>query len=195
MDQNRAPGLLNQNYKITNLGANAIGLGLAERLAPNGEITIPSVLMNSYIIGALNNGFISCVPDPRTNPGPTNDTVLFVLRNADFGVTTDQLMTKLGLFTSYVVQGAVVIWKSGAFNTACAGGVYDAASKGGNALVVAAQSYAALTGAGTAITVALANLKVNSIETATPFFSLTTANTGGTGTLRGDIFLLGLVTD
>jgi hypothetical protein len=33
------------------------------------------------------------------------------------------------------------------------------------------------------------------IQTATPFFSLTTANTGGTGTLVADIFLFGDVAD
>ena len=70
MDLNRPAGVFPTSYVITNLGNNAIGLGIDERLAPNGTVTIGFNLLNSYILAALNNGLISCTPDPRAGMVP-----------------------------------------------------------------------------------------------------------------------------
>ena len=117
---------------------------------------------------------------------------LFVLRGADMTLTTDQVFTKLCGFTNYVVTNIVGVRKTGAFGTACLGGVYTAASKGGSALLAATQIWAALTGAGTAQAATLANILQTVAASATPILSLTTGNTGA---LTADIFIQGIVTD
>ncbi len=58
--------------------------------------------------------------------------------------------------------------------TTAAGGVYNAASKGGTALVASSQAYSALTGAGKALDLTLANTDVQAAGTAL-YLSLTTA--------------------
>lgn len=130
------------------------------------------------------------------------DTLLFVLASADLGVTTDQTFTKLCVGTNYVISGVIFRRTSGAFNTACAGGIYTAAAKGGTALVAAAQSYANLTGANKLVKVDTVTNSANfaaanttDAQTATPILSLTTANTGGTGTLVATVGIYGYVVD
>jgi hypothetical protein len=101
---------------------------------------------------------------------------LFVLNSANLTLTTDQTMTQVFAGTFYVVQVIGVVWASGAFGTACAGGIYTATAKGGTAIVAAGQSYAALTGSGTAVNDVIA---AAGPFNATPiYFSLTTGNTG-----------------
>lgn len=130
------------------------------------------------------------------------DQLLFVLASADMGVTTDQTFTKLMVGTNYVITGVIFRRTSGAFNTACAGGIYTAATKGGTALVAAGQSYANLTGANKLVIVNtvtnsanFATANTTDAQTATPILSLTTANTGGTGTLVASIGIFGYVVD
>lgn len=100
---------------------------------------------------------------------------LFTLTGANMTLTTDQTFTKLMSGTIFVPQLITAVWASGAFNTACAGGIYTAATKGGTAIVAAAQSYAALTGSGTSVNCAIAASGPFSV---TPILSLTTGNTG-----------------
>ena len=90
------------------------------------------------------------------------------------------------------MTNVIAIRKSGAFGTACIGGIYSAATKGGDAIVAATQSWAALTGAGTAVAATIANLLQTKVETATPNLSLTTGNTGA---LTADFFILGVCVD
>lgn len=116
---------------------------------------------------------------------------LFILRAADMTLTTDQAFTKQGAFTNYVVTGVTAIRKTGALGVACAGGIYTAATKGGDAILAAVQSWATLTGASTATLATVANL-ISKVESATPILSLTTGNTG---TLTADIFVTGSVVD
>ena len=116
---------------------------------------------------------------------------LFVLRGANMTLTTDQAFTKLFTGTNYVVTNVVAVTKTGAFGVACAGGVYTAASKAGDAIVAAAQVWTGLTGAGLAVVATAANI-IQKQETATPFLSLTTGNTGA---LTADLFIQGVVTD
>lgn len=116
---------------------------------------------------------------------------LFVLRAANMTLTTDQAFTKLFTGTNYVVTNVVAVTKSGAFGIACLGGVYTAASKAGDAVVAAAQAWAGLTALGLTVMVSAANI-IQKQETATPFLSLTTGNTGA---LTADLFIQGVVTD
>ena len=76
-----------------------------------------------------------------------NEIPLFVLRNADLQSTADQAVAKQGDFTSYIVRRVVAKRVSGGPTVACAGGIYTAAAKGGDALVAAAQSWAGVSGA------------------------------------------------
>lgn len=116
----------------------------------------------------------------RMNPGPAGglavgsvSQALFTLNAANMQLTSDQSLVKNFTGTYWLPQSITVIWASGAFNTSCAGGIYTAASKGGTAIVAAAQSYAALTGSGTAINIAIAAAGPWGV---TPILSLTTGN-------------------
>lgn len=118
--------------------------------------------------------------------------LLYVLRGADMTITTDQAFTKAFGGTNYVIQAVVVKRVSGAFGTACLGGIYDTAAKGGNALVAATQSYLALTGAGTCTVSTLAAIATTKVESTAPILSLTTGNTGA---LTADHFIFGVCVD
>lgn len=118
--------------------------------------------------------------------------LLFVLRNADMTLVTDQTLTKQFGGTSYVITSVVFKRVAGAFGVACAGGIYDTAAKGGNAFVAAGQSYASMTGANTATVATLAAVASTIVSTATPILSLTTGNTGA---LNADVFIYGVCVD
>jgi hypothetical protein len=114
-----------------------------------------------------------------------------LIRAADFTLTTDQPLTWLlpAAPANYIVRRVVAVRKSGAFGAACLGGLYTAASKGGNALVAATQTWAGLTIAGTCVDAGLAAIATSSVTTAaTLYLSLTTGNTGA---LTGDVLVYG----
>ena len=94
--------------------------------------------------------------------------VLFVLRSADLTLTSDQIFTKLFGGSNYIITGIFANRKTGAFGVACLGGIYNAASKGGTAIVAAAQSWALLTGAATSVAAVVAT---QIVQTATPIGS------------------------
>lgn len=118
--------------------------------------------------------------------------LLFVLRGANMTLTTDQAFTKQFGGTTYQITSVSAVRKTGAFGVACVGGIYDTASKAGNALIAAAQVWSALTGANTIQTATLAAIAGSVASTATPFLSLTTGNTGA---LTADLFIWGVVLD
>lgn len=123
---------------------------------------------------------------------PANITqTLFVLRSANMTLTTDQALTRQFTGTNYVVTNVMTVTKSGAFGLACTGGVYTGAGKTGDAVVSAAQSWNGLTSTESTSVVPSSNI-IQKQETATPFLSLTTGNTG---TLTADLFIQGMVTD
>lgn len=127
-----------------------------------------------------------------STPAGNISQTLFVLRNANMTLATDQAFSKLFSGTSYVVSGVFAVCKTGAFGVACIGGVYTGAGKTGDALLAAAQSFAGLTAAGTVASAPLANVLQTKSSTATPFLSLTTGNTGA---LTADLFVTGIVVD
>lgn len=102
---------------------------------------------------------------------------LYILETANMAVDTDQPFTKVFSGTTYVITKIVGVRVSGAFNTACAGGIYNGTGKpAGGVLVAAAQSWANLTGAGKMVDCTLAALNGTDFQAATPYLSLTTAN-------------------
>jgi hypothetical protein len=113
--------------------------------------------------------------------------LLFVLRGANMQSTSDQTFTKVYGGTNYFVTSIVARQRSGGASVACAGGVYDAATKGGNAIVVAAQSWVTLA-SGVIVSAALAALTGTTLLTNTPILSLTT---GSTAACTADLYIYG----
>ena len=116
---------------------------------------------------------------------------LFVLRNANMQLTTDQTFTKLFAGTNYVTTAIVAKRVSGAASVACLGGIYDAAAKGGNALVAVGQSWVTLA-SGIIVTATLAALNATTLLSATPILSL---STGSTAACVADLFIFGVILD
>lgn len=117
--------------------------------------------------------------------------LLFVGRALDFRLTTDQALTKLFSGTNYYVTSIIAKRVSGGASVACVGGIYDAASKGGNALVGAAQSWVTL-GSNVNVVPTLAAVISTALTSATPFLSLTT---GSTAAITADVFIFGYCID
>lgn len=120
------------------------------------------------------------------------DGLLFVLRSGDFQSTADQAFTKLTGCTNYLVTYVCAVRKTGGATVVCAGGIYTAAAKAGNALVAAAQSWIGLSGAAKSVLATLAAITNTDIQTATPILSLTT---GSTAAVTADIFIYGVPLD
>ena len=117
---------------------------------------------------------------------------LFVGRNLNFQLATDQALTKITGATSYMITQIVAARKTGAGSVACAGGIYDAPAKGGNAIVAAVQSWVTLA-AGVIVVPTLAALVGTALlSSSTLFLSLTT---GSTGAVTGDVFVFGYPID
>lgn len=114
--------------------------------------------------------------------------LLFKLSAANFQLTTDQAFTKLFSGTSYSPQLIIARQRSGAASVACAGGIYDAAAKGGNALVAAGQSWVTLA-SGVIVVATLAAIDATTLFANTPVLSLTT---GSTAAITADVFIYGV---
>jgi len=111
--------------------------------------------------------------------------VLFRLIGANMNVTTDQSLVKLFNFSDYTIDRIIVTNASLSLTTA-AGGAYSAASKGGTAIVAAAQVYSALTTAAGVLALTLANTNK---RTETPILALTT---GQGAAATADVYLIGV---
>lgn len=109
------------------------------------------------------------------------------LLNVDLNITTDQIIPIINA-SKYVVRSIVVTNASANLSVSlAAGGLYSAGSKGGTAIVAAAQLYTALTSAAVASNLTIAVGAIARAETSL-FFSLTTAH-GSAATM--DIYLFG----
>jgi hypothetical protein len=117
---------------------------------------------------------------------------LFTLSSADMTLTTDQVFTKNFTGTNYVIQKILATWAAGAFSSACAGGIYTAASKGGNALVAASQSYGNMTASGKLVDCTLTSVVSTDVQSVTPILSLTTGNAAA---LRCNFLIFGYIVD
>lgn len=112
------------------------------------------------------------------------------LYDADMTLDTDQAFTfVMSPVVAYIITKVTAYRKTGAYNTACAGGIYTSASKAGTAVVAAGQSYAGLTGAGKLQDCTVAAVNGTDVNTAsTLFLSLTTGNGAA---LTADIYVWG----
>jgi hypothetical protein len=114
--------------------------------------------------------------------------LLFKLSGANLQLTTDQTFTKLYSGNAYQITNIVARQRTGAASVVCAGGIYDAAAKGGNAIIAAAQSWVTLA-SGVIVTGTLATLVQTTLLTNTPILSLTT---GSTAACTADFYIYGV---
>lgn len=123
---------------------------------------------------------------------PYNQTMqrLFVLRNANMQLTTDQPFVQIFQGILWDPQTIVANWKSGAFSGTCTGGIYMGASKTGTVVSPSGTSYAGLTGANTQVNAAVAAFTTT--FTGAPILSL---GVGSTTALTCDVFIYGFCLD
>ena len=130
--------------------------------------------------------FSPCSGDLNTSCQVTNmhtgaNRALCSIRSANFNITTDQACAIPASVTAWMPTTILVTNCSGTF-TLAAGGVYPTTSKGGTALVAAAQAYTALTGSTVVLSLTLASGIATTRQTGnTVYLSLTTA-TGSAAT-------------
>jgi hypothetical protein len=125
---------------------------------------------------------------PSTTTNSQQQQLLFKLSGANLQLTTDQPFTKVYSGTNYLITSIVARQRSGAASVICAGGIYDTAAKGGNAIVAAAQSWVTLA-SGVIVSGTLAALVQTALLTNTPILSLTT---GSTAACTADLFIFGV---
>ena len=134
-----------------------------------------------------------CSGDLNTSCQVTNlhtgvSRVLCSIRAANFNVTTDQSCVIPASITAWVPTSILVTNCSGTF-TLAAGGVYPTTSKGGTALVAAAQVYTALTGATVILGLTLAANIATTRQTVNAVYLSLTTGTGGAATC--DFYVIG----
>lgn len=112
--------------------------------------------------------------------------LLAYLKDADFNSTADQQLSSLP--ARYIIRRIVVANPSISLTTA-AGGIYAAPSKGGTAIVAAAQVYSALTGVSKFLDLTLAAVcGTDWFVEASIYLSLTTAQGADA---RADLYIFG----
>lgn len=126
-----------------------------------------------------------------STPGSQAGQVLFVLRSANMAITTDQAFTRLFPGTNYRITDIIAVRKTGGASVACLGGIYDAASKGGSAIVAVGQSWVALA-ASVNVVPTIEAVVATALLSATPFLSL---STGSTAACTADVFIFGYCVD
>jgi hypothetical protein len=119
---------------------------------------------------------------------PAGVQLLFKLAGANMQLATDQAFTKVYGGSAYAPTLIFARQRTGGASVACVGGIYDAAAKGGNAMVAAAQSWVTLAN-GVIVNSALAALVATTLLTNTPILSLTT---GSTAACTADLFIYGV---
>ncbi len=117
--------------------------------------------------------------------------VLFTLRSANMQLTTDQQFTRLFAGVNYRITDIIAVRKTGAGATSILGGIYDAASKGGSAIVAVGQNWVTLA-ANVNVVPTLAAVVATALLSGTPYLSL---STGSTGACTADLFILGYCID
>lgn len=113
--------------------------------------------------------------------------VLFSLVGANMNSTADQQFTKLGTFTNWNAFTIVAVNPSTNLTTAV-GGIYTAASKGGDAMIANTQVYTSLTSSVGRQPLTFVNTLCG-VRTETPYLSLTTPQ-GSAAT--ADFYIYGL---
>lgn len=119
---------------------------------------------------------------------PNANRLIGKLTSANFNSTADQAI-KIDA-SKYIIR-RIIVTNASTSLTLAAGGVYDAASKGGNAVVGSTQIYTGLTGSTKYTDLTLASiLSTDTLTAATLYFALTT---GQGGAASADIYIFGEV--
>ena len=127
---------------------------------------------------------------PAPQVTSTLQQLLFIGRNLNFQLATDQSLSKVFTGTNYLITNIVVKQKSGAASGLTAGGLYDGVSKTGNIIVLASQVWSTLA-AGLLVQPPLVALSAQ-LTASTLFISLTT---GSTTASIADVFVFGSIID
>lgn len=136
---------------------------------------------------SLNSGpAVTQTPNPQALLNNNAYQLLFVLRAADMRNTKDQQFTKVFDGIYWDPQLITARQVSGAYNTACLGGIFTGAGKTGSAIVAVGQSYSTMTGPNTHThcTVQASTTTFSEI----PYLSLSTGNGAA---LTADFFIWG----
>lgn len=120
--------------------------------------------------------------------GSVGVRVLWVKTAANMNSTADQALTKVGTFTNFIVTGIRAANPSTNL-TLAVGGVYQAASKAGNALVANTQVYSALAASTDGLNLTQTSTGNGLLSASALYLSLTTAQ-GGAAT--ADLYVLGV---
>jgi hypothetical protein len=123
-----------------------------------------------------------------TNTAANTTRVLCSIRAANFNVTTDQACAIAAAVTAYTVT-SILITNCSTSMTLAVGGVYPTTSKGGTALVAAAQVYTALTASTITLLATLAANIATTRYTATNLYLSLTTGQGTAATC--DFYVLG----
>ncbi len=119
---------------------------------------------------------------------PLDFGLLFILKGANFTLTTDQAFTRVGTFSNYRVSYVNAVMQTGGINSFCSGGIYTAASKGGFQIIASSQSWSTLTAAGKMLLPTLAAINNTQMMSEDLYFSLTSATVQPA---VGDIYVYG----
>lgn len=129
------------------------------------------------------NGSVS-----TTTTAVNTNRVLCSIRTANFNTTADQACTIPGTITAWAVSSIMVTNCTGTMTLAI-GGVYPTTSKGGTALVAAAQAYSALSSATIVLNATLAaNIATTRYTVNTVYLALTT---GAGSAATCDFYVIG----
>lgn len=120
--------------------------------------------------------------------GTGTEQLLGSLIGANFNVTTDQAIPITRIGSQKYLITKIVVTNASTSLTNADGGIYTATSKGGTAIVAAAQVYTALTSATVALNLTLA---VNNTYTLDNIYFSLTGTQGGAAT--ADIYVFGIV--
>lgn len=174
----RLVGTPNQLYKTRNTSYTASSAGV---------ISIASPPPATDVLDLLNSG---CVPIATFGSG----IMLGFVKGANMNITTDQPFDMAPGWSSLFSFRITKITAQGASLslTTAAGGIYQAASKAGTAIVAAGQVYTALTGPNLALDLTLAAGTTVYAPNTQPILSLTTPQGAAASCnvyIFGDIFL------
>lgn len=123
-----------------------------------------------------------------TTTATNTNRVLCSIRTANFNSTADQACT-IAVGVTVWAPTSIIVTNCSASLTLAAGGVYPTTSKGGTALVAAAQVYTALTASTVVLSLTLAaNIATTRYTASTVYLALTT----GQGTAATcDLYVIG----
>lgn len=182
------------NLLVTN--SSKVLIGLYSGLSLDDGYQAAYTDSSSIIKGSPNLGetFAQGAVVPQVGP----HQVLFIGRNLNFALSSDQALKKVFGGRRYLIKEVVAICKSGGASGTCSGGIYTLAGKSGTQIIASTQSWLNLSATGKYVSATLPSIVttdtfVSGETTSFPLYlSLTT---GSSTTCYGDLFILGVIVD